>query len=181
MAALDTTDEVRLGTRPLKDSLYGDLVWSRPRLFRRELLLEAGSEVLATIRWEKVLSFEAVGESADGRWIFARKGGLRERVEVRDPVTREVGATFAGTWRGTGTLRFTSGAEFKWNREGFWRTRRFWSSSQQERLIVYASRVGWHSRYELEVGPGALRVAELPVLVLLGAYLMTMESRKSSH
>jgi len=181
MAALDATDAVRLGTRPLRDSLYGDLVWSRPHLFRRELLLEAGSEVLAAVRWEKVLSFEAVGESAESRWIFARKGGLRERVEVRNPVTREVVATFAATWRGTGTLRFTSGAEFTWNREGFWRTRRFWSSSQQERLIVYALRMGWRTRYELEVGPGALRVEELPVLVLLGAYLMAMDSRKSGH
>ena len=173
-----TLDEARAGARPLRDALYGDLVWSRPRFFRRELCLEAGSETLAILRWEKVLSFEAVGESADGRWLFARNRSLRERVEVRDPATQDTIATFSGTWRGTGTVRFAGGAEYAWTRTGFWRPTRFWSSSQKERLIAYTSQVGWRRRYEMEVDPDAHRVAELPVLVLLGAYLMSMGSQK---
>ena len=176
-----TTDGVRAGGRPLRDSLYGDLLWSRPGFFRRELQLEAGSEILATLRWERMLSFDAVGESADGRWAFVRAGSLRGNVLVRDPVTRSVVATFTSTWRGTGTLRFETGAEYAWKREGFWRTRHFWSSSQNECVIAYASRLGWHRRYEMEVDPAAHRLAQLPVLALLGAYLVTMSSRKSSH
>ncbi len=179
-----TAEGPRVGTRPLRDSLYGDLFWSRPAFFRRELQLEAGSELLARLRWEKMLSFEAVGESADGRWIFGRHrlGSLRGQVLVRDAATRTLVATFIRSWRGTGTLRFVSGAEYRWEREGFWRTRLFWSSAQQERLVTYASRFGWHSRYLMEVDPGAHRAEELPVLVLLGAYLMSMIShQKSAH
>ena len=177
-----TTDRVREGGRPLRDALYGELVWSRPGIFRRELYLEAGSERLASLRWERMLSLEAVGESADGRWIIGRHriGSLRGQVVVRDAATEAPVATFTRHWRRTGVLRFDSGAEYKWEREGFWRTSYFWSSGAQERLLAYTFRVGFHSRYEMEVSPAAQRVAELPVLVLLGAYLMVLTSRQNA-
>ena len=107
-------------------------------------------------------------------------GSMRGQVVVRDADTQAQLATFQRHWRRTGILRFVSGAEYRWEREGFWRTRFFWSSARQERLVAYASRFGLHSRCEMEVDPGAHRLHELPVLVLLGAYLMSMVSRQSS-
>ena len=177
-----TTDRVREGGRPLRDALYGDLSWSRPSIFRRELDLEAGSERLASLRWEKMLSLEAVGESADGRWIIGRHrmGSLRGQVVVRDAATQAPVATFTRSWRRTGVLRFDSGAEYKWEREGFWRPTYFWSSGAQEHLLAFTFRVGFRSRYEMAVDPAVQRVPELPVLVLLGAYLMVLTSRQNA-
>jgi hypothetical protein len=175
MAAV-TSGSALSGARPLRDALYGDLVWSRPGIFRRELCLEAGSELLASLRWEKIFSSEAVAESADGRWIIGRRrlGSLRGRFIVREAGTGTEIATFKHGWRRTGALRFASGVEFTWERDGFWRPTYFWKSAQQERLIAFKSAFAWKSRVEMAVDPAARRVAELPALVLLGGYLMAM-------
>ena len=171
-----------LAARPLRDSLYGELVWSRLGLFRRDLQLESGSEILASLRWEKMLSDQAIAESADGRWnIGARRGrSLRREVLVREAQAQEPVATFTRSWRRTGDLRFVSGPEFAWRREGFWRSEWFWSSARTERLVTFRSRLGFRSRYEMEVDQAARQLKELPILVLLGAYLTSLISRQTA-
>jgi len=166
--------------RPLADGLYGDLVWSRPGLFTRELRLESGSELLALLRWEKLFSFEAVGESADGRWIFGRRhaASLLGTVVVREADSQAEVATFPRQWRGTGTLRFASGTESTWGRSGFWRPTHVWSTPMQPRLVAFQRSYGLRRHYLMEVDSVARGVAELPVLVLLGGYLMVLLARR---
>lgn len=62
---------------------------------------------------------------------------------------------------------------------GFWRPSHFWSSVQQPRLITFRSVFGWTQRFDMDVDPAARQIAELPALVLLGAYLMAMIARES--
>ena len=57
--ATTTADRVWTGGRPLREALLGDLGWRRPGVFSRELILEAGSERLASLLWKKRFSFEA--------------------------------------------------------------------------------------------------------------------------
>lgn len=164
--------------RPLRERLYGDLVWSRRGFFRRELILEAGSELLAVLRWERPLSFEAVADVGDGRWIIARHGA-RRMVVVRDAGTGAEVATHSPSWLGKGVTRFASGAEFTWAREGFWRPTYFWSSANRSQLIGFKMRLGWRGGIEMHVDPSAHGLAELPVLVVLGAYVMAMVAARS--
>jgi hypothetical protein len=178
--------EVRALTlaRPLRDCLYGDLVWSRPGLFRRELRLEAGSELLARLGWEKLYSSEALAESGDGRWIIGRhrRGAWLGVIRVREAGTRTEVAVFRHGWRRTGTLRFASGVEFAFEREGFWRPAYLWTSALHPRLIVFRSRFALNSRIDMEVEPAARELPELPALVLLGGYLMAMiVARSRAH
>ena len=101
---------------------------------------------------------------------------------VREAATEEVVATFTRDWRGAGLVRFASGPEYRWGRSGFWRSVWFWSSDQQERLIAYRSAVALTRRFGMEVDPAANRLAELPVLVMLGAYLMAiLAARHHAH
>jgi hypothetical protein len=179
-----TDDRVLSRARPLRDALYGDLAWSRPGLFRRELRLESGSELLAEIRWTKLLSFEAEAESADGRWIIGRqrRASLRPDLVMRDADSGTEIADFRRTWRRTGTLRFASGEEFTWGREGFWLSTYFWSSASQPRLIVLRSELGWTRRFVMEVDPAARQLSHLPELVLLGGYIMAvLAAQRRAH
>ena len=180
MATLSDRGELT-GARPLGERLYGDLVWSRPGIFSREWRLEAGSELLAVLRWERVLSFEAVAETGDGRWTIGRhrRGSLLGQVVVRDARTQAVVATHTSSWRETGAARFASGAEFKWVREGFWRPTHFWSTPDRPQLIGFKTLMSWKRSVEMHVDPAAHGLAELPVLVLLGAYLMAMAAARS--
>jgi len=163
--------------RPLREALLGDLVWRRPGVFSRELILEAGSEGLAALHWEKWFSFEAVAESADGLWVIGRRrsASLLGDVVVRDPASATEVAAFRRSWRGTGVVRFASGAEYHWEREGFWRPRYFWAADGRA-LLFYRMVLGFGRSYEMEVDPSARSLAELPVLVLLGGYVMAMIS-----
>jgi len=174
-----TTSAVRVwtGVRPLREA-FGDLIWSRPRLWRRELVLEAGSERLASLVWPKVFGYEAVAESADGRWILTRHRAvsLLGGCLVRDAATGAEVATFRRSWRSTGTVRFASGAEYTWAREGFWRAKHFWMGPDQRPLVTFQSQLGWQRVYEMTVDPAARALSDLPVLVLLGAYAMSLAS-----
>jgi hypothetical protein len=167
-------------TRSLRNSLYGDLVWRRPNAMRRDMVLEAGSEQLALLRWEKLFSLQATAICADGRWLIGRHGviALRTQVVVTDPVREQTIATFERHWRGTGVVRFAGGAEFRWTRSGFWRSRWAWGSDATESLIAFRSSLGFTRCYEMEVDPAAERVPEVPVLVMLGGYLMAVILRR---
>jgi len=168
------------GGRPLRSALYGDLAWRRPGPFRREMQLEAGSEVLATLRWEKLFSFEATAESADGRWTIGRHrtGSLLGQLVVRDAATGAQVAVFERTWRGTGSVQFADGSRYRWERDGFWRPSHFWTTDGERGLLKYQFVFGFMPRIAMEVDPAAREVSELPVLVLLGAYILAAASRQ---
>jgi hypothetical protein len=150
-------------------------------VFGRELILEAGSERLAVLRWAKWFSFEAVATSADGRWIMGRGRGasLLGAHLVRDAASGVEVASFKRGWRGTGAVRFATGAGYRWEREGFWHPRHFWASADGRPLITFRSVLGFGRSYEMGVDPAARDLAELPVLVLLGGYIMAMISAQS--
>lgn len=166
------------GGRPLRDCLYGDMVWSRPGILRRELRLEAGSELLARLRWPKLFSFEAIAESGDGRWVIRhhRLGSLLGTCVMTEDGSGAEVASFKRAWRHPSMLRLASGAEYTWARVGFWRRAHLWSSARQPGLIAFRPVFGLTRRFEMEVDPAARQIAELPVLVLLGAYLMALAS-----
>ncbi len=176
-----TAEQVWAGGRPLREALLGDLWWRRPGVFSRELILEAGSERLAGLRWEKWYSFQADASSADGRWIIGRRraASLRGAHVVSDATSGAEVAAFKFNWRGPGVVRFTSGLEYRWEREGFWRPRYFWTTTERSPLITFRSLMGFGRSYEMIVDPAARSLAELPVLVLLGGYVMAMMSAQT--
>jgi hypothetical protein len=177
------TESIHPGTRPLREA-YGELVWRRSSIFGRGLKLESGSDTLAVLNRWGPWSRNATAESADGRWTFAYSfvGFTRRRIEVREASTGAVVATYLRDWPRKGGVRFTTGAEFVWDHEGFWRPEYFWSSPGHARLVSYRVSLGFRTRFEMEIDPGARSVAELPVLALLGGYLMArLITRRHAH
>lgn len=170
------------GTRPLREALRGDLTWRRPGWLRRELILEAGSERLARLSWPRWYSFEAAAESGDGRWTLGRPRGwsLHGGCLVRDAASGVEVATFRRNWRGKGTARFVSGAQYAWAWEGFWRPRYFWADGGMKPLLTFRTLFSFGRSYEMTADPAARALAELPVLVLLGGYVMAMISAQAS-
>ena len=175
-----TAARVWTGGRLLRDA-YGDMVWRRPSLLGRELILEAGSEALARLSWAKWYSFDAVGESADGRWLLERRRSITvlSGCIVKEAATGEEVASFQRSWRSTGEARFASGIQYGWRYEGFWRRTYYWADEAGSRLVTFQSVFGFPGhRYEVGVDPAARSRAELPVLVLLGGYVMSMLTRR---
>ena len=175
-------DHAWTGRRPLRDSLLGDLSWRRPGAFSRQLVLEAGSERLALVRWPKWFSFDAEATCADGRWIIGRRRAaslLGEHV-VRDADSGAEVASFKRGWSGKGVVRFSSALECHWERVGFWRPRYRWMSAEGRPLVTFRTLLGFGRSYEMTVEPAARALEELPVLVVLGVYVMAMITAQSS-
>jgi hypothetical protein len=147
-------------------------------------VLEAGSEQLASLHWDKWYSFDAVAESGDGRWQVHRLRSIwaMTGVAVKEAATGAEVATFQRHWRGTGEVRFTTGAQYGWRFEGFWRRTYSWTDASGVQLVTLRS-VGFGGyRHEMSVDPAARSLAELPVLVLLGGYVMALlAARRRSH
>jgi len=178
--ATSTAERVWTGGRPLREA-YGEWVWRRPALFHRELVLEAGSEPLASLRWDRWYSWDATAESADGRWHVKRQRSIwtMTGVAVKEAATGTEVATFQRRWQGTGEVRFATGAQYGWRFEGFWRRIYSWADASGTRLVTIRSVIGFGGhRYEMSVDPAARSLAELPVLVLLGGYVMALLSAR---
>ena len=76
-------------------------------------------------------------------------------------------------------VRFASGLEYRWEREGFWRPRYFWAAEDRKPLLTFRTVLGFGRCSEMIVDPAARALAELPVLVLLGGYVMAMMSAQT--
>lgn len=175
-----TSERAWTGGRPLREA-YGDFVWRKPALLSREMILEAGSETLASLHWDKWYSFDAVAESADGRWLLRRRRSIAvlSGCIVTDAATGAEVATYQRNWRSTGEVAFSSGSRFAWKYEGFWRRTYYWADAGGTRLVTMRSVLGFGgTSYEMSVDPAARSLAELPVLVMLGGYVMAMLSRR---
>jgi hypothetical protein len=165
----------------MRESLTGELAWRRRTWLSRDLELMSNERVIARLDYQGVLRARAVAESGDGAWTIARAGMLRYPFVVRDTTSGDEIARFERRWIGRGTLRFASGAEYRWSSRGAFRPTWFWAVSDGDDLMRYRTVFGWTSRIMLEVEPTAMRLAELPVLVLTGAHLMVMIGRARAH
>jgi hypothetical protein len=157
------------------------LRWTQPSALSREYELHAGDEVLATLRWQKTFCSLALAESADGAWTFKRSGFLSPKVTVRVPGSdTEVGVLKPG-WRGEGTLRLADGRGYQWVNTSFWRSEWAFANESGESLIHFKPEVAFIKQAaEVKVEPRAVAVSDLPLLTVLGWYLILLLSEDAA-
>ena len=158
--------------RPLK--------WVQPSAFKMEFELRAGDELAATLRFRSSFGSFAKGESADGCWTFKRVGFWQTRATVRTCDTDTELATFSNnTWTGGGTLELPDGRTFRAT-TNLWQSKLEFKDGSDAALIQFASRGMAHLSATVEIQPTALRMPELPWMVMLGWYLIVMMSRDAA-
>jgi hypothetical protein len=154
--------------RSLYDIGADELRWVKPRWWKRRYELRAGDEVVATLA--RSGGSGAIGEWSSGRYRFFQKGWFRPRVLVSsDPLgdTDTPLATYTGR---DGALTFADGRVFFWRKPGKWRSKRVWMDSAAT-LIAFDPASGYTPAQVTIASEGA-RLAELPLLLLLGEYLI---------
>lgn len=160
--------------RSLSDAGACQLVWTpvKGRLFE----LRAGSEVLAALRWEKMVGSLATGQAADGSWTFKRGGFLRPYVTVRVAQSAADLAVLHHGARGEGRLQFGDGRWFFWKPTHRRRGEMAFADGQDKTLICFRP-AGSLVKFEVEVqiAPAALRLPELSLLALLGFYRLALQ------
>jgi hypothetical protein len=167
----------------LRQASGQDLVWVHPNPVTLTFELRTGSEVVATLHFAGRLRSDATGEAEGNRWTFAWTGIVRPRVRVRlaggqsDLVTVEL--PWLG-WHGRPWLvRFADGRTFRWTPSG-WTDLEYVLTGADGAVLLRFKRPffqpGWSREGKierhLEIAPVARLLPELPLLVILGRYLI---------
>jgi len=152
-----------------------DLKWGQPDPLRHEYELRTRDDLLATLRWVKPVGSLATAEAADVIWTFKRAGFLKPQVVVRGAASDSDIATFEAAPNGNGFLCFIDGARFRWADTNLWSTEWKWSSPDGTHLVCFKLEpdpVAMGARVEVQPTISA----ELPLLTLLGWYLIVLSS-----
>ena len=166
-----------------------DLYWIQPKgLDNRWFELRAGRDVVATLGFETLCGSLAGAQSADGSWTFKRLGFFNPRVTVRRAGEEVNLAIYTPRWTGReGTLEFPDGRVFGWVQANFWATKYQITDTAGYSLVSFESGAEksrlsdvFKTQARVETGPRGRALPELPLLVLLGWYLIILQKQDAA-
>ena len=150
------------------------LKWEQPSALKMHYELRAGSDVVATLRFRSSFGSYATAEGDDGCWTFKRVGFWQTKVTVRPCNSNDDIASFKNnTWSGGGTLELADGRTFPAT-TNFWQTKFGFETESGEKLIQFETSGLLHLSVPVEIHPASINMSELPLMVMLGCYLIVM-------
>ncbi|HEY3570429.1 MAG TPA: hypothetical protein VGP73_21040 [Thermoanaerobaculia bacterium] len=167
--------------RTIQEAAPSHLSWQQPQAFKCAYELRAGDELLGALR--KTRKFGAAMEAEIGgtRYTFEPAGFFRSRVTVREAGAAGEPAVFQSGFCGGGQLLLPDGRSYRWKMTSFWGSRwTFLDDSDRPLVSLRPRNRVFRTGSEVEIAPGALRMPELPVLVLLGWYLLLRINQESA-
>jgi hypothetical protein len=150
----------------------------QPLARKRDHELRAGDDMVASLRFQRGSLADA---EADGRhWTFKRQGFWQPRVTVRVAGSDADIAIFRPHWAGGGTLGFPDGRSVRLSSANFWQSEWVWQEKDQA-VVRFKGRHGIvKAKGAVEIEPGAAGSRDLPLLVLLGWYLILLHAEDSA-
>jgi hypothetical protein len=164
--------------RKINDVATGELMWVQPARRKQEFELRAGDEVVGTLRFER--SSLAMGETADQSWTFKREGFWHPRITIRVPGSDANVAVFSPGWAGGGTLDI-DGRQLRFVAANFWHSQWDWVDAQNKPVVHFKSHQGLlKTEGQVEIETEAIQSPDLPLLVVLGWYLLVLFARDAA-
>ena len=158
--------------RAISEVAAQELVWAQPSATTREHELRAGDELVATLRFER--RSLAAASTAEGQWTFKRQGFWQPSVTVRVADSDDDIAVFHPRWSGGGQLELENRRQLRLSSANFWQTEWVWQDKEKP-LIRFKGRHGIiKARGEVEIESTDRADPELPLLTLLGWYLILL-------
>ena len=134
--------------RPISEVADQELLWVQPAALKRAHELRAGDQVVATLAFQR--------------------GSLADAVADTDV------ATFRPRWMGGGTLELPGGKTIDLSPANLWQTQWAWKEGDST-PVIFKSRHGlMKSGAEVDVAKDGMNRPDLPLLVLLGYYLILL-------
>jgi hypothetical protein len=164
----------------LRSTEKGAIVWSQPKLMRRQYELANADDVIGHLRFEDSFGSRASADLGSERWTFQRDGCLNPRVKVWRLDSDQDFAVFRAGWSGSGALEFADGHQVQWRSLNFWRSQ--WCFLQNDQpLISFKPHYGIAKlAARLEVEPTNTDSCDLALLAALGWYLMLLVSQDAT-
>jgi hypothetical protein len=164
--------------RPISETAGQELLWIQPAARKRDHELRAGDDVVATLHFQRGSLADA--EAAGAHWTFKRQGFWHPRVTVRTAGSDADLAVFHPRWVGGGALEFPDGRAVRLSSANFWQSEWVWQDNEKP-LIWFKGRRGLVKvRGAVEIQPEAVALPDLPLLILLGWYLILLHAEDSA-
>ena len=164
--------------RPISEVATQQLLWVQPAARKKAHELRAGDEVVATLVFQGASLADAV--AADQHWTFKRQGFWNPRVTARVAGTDAEVAVFRPRWMGGGSLDSPKGKTIDLSAANLWHTRWVWKEGDSTPVLFKAHQGFIKSGAEVEITPDAVKRSDLPLLVLLGYYLILLYAQDSA-
>lgn len=171
----------------LAQVISSTIFWVQPRISERQFELRTQSGLLGTLHFENVFGTLANAFTADGRWTFKRVGFLNPRVTIREAGGTTDLAVYWPRLSGYGWLEFGKGNKYQWKPTNFWGSECGFFDIRDE--LVYVARPG-QDHFKLsdlvktqalvEIGPSGRGSVDLPLLLMLGWYLMILQQEDAA-
>jgi hypothetical protein len=161
--------------RRIAELVGQSLKWEQPSALKMNYELRTGGgELAALLHFRSSFGSFATTETADGCWTFKRIGFFQTKVTIRACGSdRDIGIFKNNTWSGGGTLELADGGTFR-AATNFWQTKFGFETESGEKLIGFEKGGLLHLSATVEIQPNAVSMAELPLMVTLGCYLIVM-------
>jgi hypothetical protein len=160
--------------RAIQEAAPSNLSWQQPRALKAEYELRAGDELLATLRKSGAFGMPMEAEIGAFRFTLKTEGFVRSRITVREAGATGEPAIFGRAgFLGKGQLALPDGRSYRWKMASFWGGRWAFVDDSDRPLVSFTSRNRFlRAGCDVEIAPGALARPELPILVVLGWYLL---------
>lgn len=165
--------------RPISEIADQDLVWVQPARSKQAFELQAASEVVATVQFDRTSLASA--ETAGHQWTFKRVGFWHPQVTIREPGSDANVAVFKPGWTGGGVLELPEGRVLRLGAANFWHSQWDWIDPDSKAIVRFKSHPGLlRMEGRVDIEPEAAGLSELPLLVALGWYLLVLFARDSA-
>jgi len=151
------------------------LIWVQPSLLSRYWELRDADDLVATLEWKSAYQASAIGITESGRWSFKLEGFFRSWVTVRRLDREEPPSVFRALPSFNGKLELPDDRRLSWD-SNFWLTKWIWSATDGLELMRMSRNLSLRTEGSVEWDARMARIPELPVLTLLGWYLIILVS-----
>jgi len=159
--------------KSINEYIGQELQWVHPHLLRPEYELRAGDEVLARLSSKRALSSLVRAETANGLWMFERKG-TRQAITIKALDAHTELASIKRGMSGQATLLFPDGREYRWQCSSFWHD--VWTWLNDEGTPLLHLKRGTQVQLELV----AQDLPELALLATFGWYLHKQQEEEAA-
>jgi hypothetical protein len=150
------------------------LIWTKPKWSKSRFELHAADNtVLATLAWGR--GTRAQAQWGESHYLFSRQGWLRPRILVHATDSGEAGTPIATLAQRGGLLSFPEGRTLSWTKPKRLTSERIWVDSAASELVRFHP--ARHATVVVATPLEASHRPELPLLILLGQYLIVLAAQ----
>ncbi len=161
------------------------LHWVQPKR-DKQFELRTADALYGTLHFESIWGTRARAETADGSWTFKRVGFLNPRITVRQVGSDQDLAVYVPKFWGDGYVELVE-RNYHWKALGFWAAQ--WGFAGPDEKFLFLMNHGKDEfklsdllkiQAHVEIAPEARGMADLPLLMLLGWYLLILHQEDAT-